>query len=63
MLGLDALKLDRDLLARDDVGSEIDVTEATTSNLSADTVLVAYAKILRVLVSMLRNESQALWCG
>ena len=47
MLGLDALELNCNLLTRDDVGSEVNITEAATTNLSADAVLVTNAKILR----------------
>ena len=46
MLGLDALELDGNLLARDDVGSEVDITEGAASDLTADTVLITDAKIL-----------------
>ena len=46
MLGLDALELDGDLLTGDDVGAEVDVTETTTSDLTADAVLVSYTEIL-----------------
>jgi hypothetical protein len=46
VLGLDALELDGDLLARDNVGAEIDVTEATASDLTADAVLITYTEIL-----------------
>lgn len=45
VLGLDALELDSDFLARDDVGSKVNITETSTTNLSADTVFVAHAKI------------------
>jgi hypothetical protein len=50
VLGLDALKLDSDLLARNNVSTEIDVTERAGANLSADAVLVADAKILQRLI-------------
>jgi hypothetical protein len=53
VLGLDALELDGNLFARDDVRSEIDITKTTTANLSADTVLVPHAKILEAPVSIL----------
>jgi hypothetical protein len=46
VLGLDRLKLDGNLFTRDDVGAEVDVTEAATSDLTTDAVLVADAKIL-----------------
>lgn len=46
VLGFDGLELDGDLFARDDVGSEVDVSETTTTNLTTDAVLVSDAKIL-----------------
>jgi hypothetical protein len=46
VLGLDALELDGNLLAGDDVGAEVDITEGAATDLPADTVLVANAKIL-----------------
>jgi hypothetical protein len=46
VLGLDALELDGDLLAGDDVGSEVDVTKGATTNLAADAVFITDAKIL-----------------
>jgi hypothetical protein len=46
VLCLDALELDGDLFSRDNVGSEIDITEGSTTDLTTDTVLIAYAKIL-----------------
>lgn len=46
MLGLDALELDGNLLTRDDVGSEVDVTEGARSDLTADTVFVTDSQIL-----------------
>lgn len=45
VLGLDRLKLDGNLFTRDDVGAEVDITEAATSDLTTDAVLVADAKI------------------
>lgn len=45
-LGLDALKLDGNLLARDHVFSEVDFTEAAAADLTTDTVFVTDAKIL-----------------
>jgi hypothetical protein len=45
-LGLDALKLDGNLLGRDDVFSEVDFTEAAATDLTTDTVFVTDAKIL-----------------
>lgn len=55
VLGLDALELDGDLLTRDDVGSEVDVSERSTTNLAANTVLVADAEILEARVSTIRS--------
>jgi hypothetical protein len=46
VLGLDVLELDRDLLAGNDVGAEIDVAETAAANLAADAVLVTYTEIL-----------------
>ena len=43
MLGLDALELDGDLLSGDDVGSQVDVTERTRSDLASDAVFVTDA--------------------
>jgi len=45
VLGLDTLELDSNLFARDDVGSEVDITETTTADLSSDTVFITDAKI------------------
>jgi hypothetical protein len=54
VLGLDTLKLDGNLFTRDDVGSEIDITKRSTTDLTTDTVFIADAKILhRIHVSML----------
>jgi hypothetical protein len=47
VLSLNRLKLDGNLFTRDDVGSEVDVTETTTSDLTTDTVFIADAKILQ----------------
>jgi hypothetical protein len=47
MLGLDTLKLDSNLFTGDNVGSEVDVTERTTTNLTTDAVFIADAKILK----------------
>lgn len=46
VLGLDALKLNGNLLTGDDVGSEVDITEGATTNLAADAVFVTDAKVL-----------------
>lgn len=46
VLGLDALELDGNLFSGDDVGTKVDVTERTRSNLSTDPVLVTDAQIL-----------------
>lgn len=48
MLGLDALELDGDLLARDDVGSQVDVAKRAGPDLPADPVLVTDAEVLVV---------------
>ena len=47
VLGLDRLKLDGNLFTRDNISAEVDVTEAATSDLTTDAVLVADAKILQ----------------
>lgn len=52
VLGLDTLKLDGDLFTGDDVGSKVDITKTSATDLSANTVFVANAKILHG-VSML----------
>lgn len=46
MFRLNALELDGNLLAGDDVGSKVDVTERATTNLAADAVFITDAKIL-----------------
>lgn len=46
MLGLDTFKFDGNFFSRDDIGAQIDVTKTSTSDFSADTVLVADPKIL-----------------
>lgn len=46
MLGFDGLELDGNLFARNDVGSQIDITERTRTNLAANAVLVTDAKVL-----------------
>lgn len=46
VLGLDRLKLDGNLLAGDDVGAQVDITERTRTDLSTDAVLVTDSKIL-----------------
>lgn len=46
VLGLDALELDGDLLAGDDVGAQVDVTERSGTDLAADTVFVTDSEIL-----------------
>jgi hypothetical protein len=48
MLGLDALELDGDLFARDDVGAEVDITERTGTDLATDPVFVADTKVLDI---------------
>ena len=64
VLGLDALELDGDFLAGNDVGSEVDITKGSTTDLSADTVLVTDAEILRGRLACCggRKASQVLWC-
>lgn len=49
VLGLDALQLDGNLFARDDVGAQVDVTERTGTDLATDAVLVTDAEILQVI--------------
>jgi len=46
MLGLNALELDSNLLAGDDVGAKVDVAEGTGANLSTDPVLITDTEIL-----------------
>lgn len=48
VLGLDALELDGYLLAGDDVGAQVDVTERTRADLAADTVLITDTKVLKM---------------
>lgn len=57
VLGLDALELDGNLLAGDDVGAEIDVTEAAATDLTADAVLVTYTEILLQENTHVSNQS------
>jgi hypothetical protein len=45
MLGLDALELDGDLFTGDDIGTEIDITEGSATDLPANAVFITYAKI------------------
>ena len=47
VLSFDTLKLDGNLFARDDVGSEVDITERTTTDLTTDAVFIADTKILQ----------------
>ena len=58
VLGLDALKLDGNLLSRDDVGSEVDVSERAATNLTSNTVLVTNAEILHtyMLANLYHDE-------
>lgn len=51
MLSLDGLKLDGDLLARDDVSPQVDIAKRAGANLSTDAVLVTDTEILRANVS------------
>ena len=53
MFSLNALKLDGNLFTGDDVGSEVNITETATTDLTTDAVLIAYAKILQKEVSIL----------
>jgi hypothetical protein len=46
VLGLDALKLDGDLLARDDIGAEVNITEGAATDLTTDAIFITDAKIL-----------------
>lgn len=46
MLGFDALELDGDFLPGDYVGSEVDVTERTGSDLPANPVFITDAEVL-----------------
>jgi hypothetical protein len=46
VFGLDALKLDGNLLSGDDVGAEVDITKTATSDLATDPVLVTDAEVL-----------------
>jgi hypothetical protein len=46
VLGLDAFKFDGDLLARDDVGSEVDISEGAATDLTTDAVFITNTKIL-----------------
>lgn len=46
MLGLDTFEFDRNFLARYDVGAEVDVTETSASNLSANPVFTTDPEIL-----------------
>ena len=46
MFGLNALKLDGNLFTGDDVGSEVNITETATTDLTTDAVFIAYTKIL-----------------
>lgn len=49
VLGLDTFELDGDFFARNDVGSQVNVTETSAADLSADAVLVADAEILELV--------------
>lgn len=53
MLGLDRLELDRNLLAGNDVRAQVDVSEGTRPDFTANTVFITDAKILlNMLVSV-----------
>lgn len=47
MLSLDRLKLDSNLFTRDDVGTKVDITKGTTTDLSTNAVFITHAKILQ----------------
>lgn len=51
MLRLDALKLDGNLFARDDVGAEVDVAERAGTDLATDAVLIPDAEILCIMLA------------
>lgn len=51
VLSLDRLELDGNLFARDDIGSEVNISKTTTADLPADTVFISDAKILRRHIS------------
>lgn len=55
VLGFDRLKLDGDLLTRDDVDAEVDVTEGAGADLLTDAVLSSYTKI--------HDCCGVVWCG
>jgi hypothetical protein len=63
VLGLDALELDGNLLSRDDIGSEVDVTEGATTDLTTDAVFITYAKILERSVYRLHGGKCKVRCG
>jgi hypothetical protein len=46
LISLDALELDGNFLARDDIGSQVDVTEGAAPDLTTDTVFITDTKIL-----------------
>lgn len=52
VLGLDALKLDGNLLSRDNVCSEVNISETAAADLTANPVFVTYAKILKQIESV-----------
>lgn len=60
VLGLDRLKLDGNLFTRDDVGAEIDITEAATSDLTTDAVLVADTEILHKRYVSIRASKEVM---
>ncbi len=47
VLGLDGLELDGNLLTRDNVGTQVDITKRAGTDLSTDAVLVTDTEILR----------------
>lgn len=56
VLGLDALELDGNLLAGDDVGAEVNITERTRTDLATDAVLVTDTKILPLSLAMCNDS-------
>lgn len=50
MLGLDGLKLDGNLLSRDDICSEVDVAKGAGTDLAANPVFITDAKILNSIM-------------
>lgn len=59
MLGLYALELDGNLLAGDDVGTQVDVTERARADLAANTVFVTDSQVLDGM--LVGNSLSLLW--